>query len=158
MSTEPRQHEERSPLWSAIAGLRDLARKSKSPTRHQARDLLLVLGAEIRTGDPREVEESIAALGRITPTFGDRWPMVVAEELALACTEHVRSVEPRFLDHPQYDFEYTLAARERLELRLCAAEKLGSPATPGWLAQVARADALLAASLERRGKTRREGR
>ena len=31
----------------------------------------------------------------------------------MACTEHVQSVDPRYLDLPNYDFEYTRAARER---------------------------------------------
>lgn len=139
----------------AVAALRSLAQKGKPPTRHHARDLLLALGQAIQSGEEREVSRSIESLQEFLPALGEIWRTVVADELTLACTEHVRSVEPRYLDHPSYDFEYTIAARERLELRLCAAAKLGLPATPEGLKQVARADALLASSLERRSKRER---
>jgi hypothetical protein len=139
-------------LEDAVAAVRALAEKRKAPTRHHVRDLLLALGAAIRAGEESEVTRAHAALSVIVPAFGPRWPAVVADELALACTEHVRSVDPRYLDHPRYDFEYTVAARERLELRLRAAQRLGLPATSEWLARVARADAQLAASMKRRRK------
>ena len=156
MSAENREPERGELLQNALDALRRLAQKGESPTRHQVRDLLLALGAEIRSGDTRAVEGAIESLHPILPAFGESWRTAVADEISLACTEHVRSVEPRYLDHPRYDFEYTIAARDRLELRLCAAEKLGLAATREWLVQVARADALLTSSLERRSK--REGR
>jgi hypothetical protein len=145
----------REALTEALAELEELAQQGKIPTRHHARDLLLALGAEMRTGNSREIERAVEAVQRLAPAsspFGDRWRAAVAEEMALSCTEHVRSVDPKYIDHPRYDFEYTIEARERLELRLRAAEKLGVPTSEPWLAQVARADALLATRLERRSR------
>ena len=158
MKPENCEPESRELLKMALIELRTSAQQGKAPTRHQARDLLLALGAEIRADESPAVEQAVQSLHLLvssSSTFGEGWRAAVADEISLACTEHVRSVEPRYLDHPHYDFEYTVAARERLELRLRAAEKLGLAAAPQLLAQVVRADALLAASLERRSKRAR---
>jgi len=139
--------EHRDALRAALESLRTSAQKSRAPTRHQARDLLLALGAALRAEDEAEIAAASAAMQSLeasSSSFRDRWRAAIADELTLACTEHVRSVDPRYLEHPHYDWEYTIAARERLELRLRAAAKLGLPATAAQLAQVARADALLA--------------
>jgi hypothetical protein len=137
-------------LEHALSALRALSIQRKAPTRHHARDLLLALGEAIRSGDEPRVERTLDDLRSIAPALGARWPAAVADELALACTEHVRSVDPRYLDHPQYDFEYTRSARDKLDLRLRAAERIRLPATAEWMSQVERADALLAEALQRR--------
>jgi hypothetical protein len=147
--------ERRESLEEMLLELRAAAKERKSPTRHEARDLLLALGAAMRAEDTRAIEAAAEALKELeasSSTFRDRWRAAVAEELSLACTEHVRSVEPRYIDHPRYDFEYTISARDRLELRLRAAEKLGHAVAEGWMSQVTRADALLATALARRSK------
>jgi hypothetical protein len=144
--------EHRDALRAALESLRTSAQKSRAPTRHQARDLLLALGAALRADDEVEIDAASTALRSLeasSSSFRDRWRAAIADEITLACTEHVRSVDPRYLEHPQYDWEYTIAARERLELRLRAAAKLGFPAAAAQLAQVARADALLAGRQER---------
>ena len=73
----------------------------------------------------------------------------IAEELTLACTEHVRSCDPKYLGLPKYDFPYTVAARHRLEARLRAAAELDMPADEALLEQVARADDILEPYLRR---------
>ena len=143
------------PLSRALDALREAAARGRDPTRHQARELLLALGAALTSGATGEAESAAVALENLVASkaaFRDRWRAAVADELALACAEHVHSVDARFLDHPHYDWEYTTKARERLELRLRAAERLGVPADPSHRARVERADRELAAAAERRAK------
>jgi hypothetical protein len=156
MTDENSPSSDRDTLEQAVSALRVLAEKRKAPSRHHVRDLLIALGEALLGGAETEAVQAIHALQSITPAFGERWNSVLADELALACTEHVRSVDPRYIHNAQYDFEYTIEARERLELRLRAAERLGSPATPHWSAEVRRADALLAEALKRRAQRERK--
>jgi hypothetical protein len=70
--------------------------------------------------------------------------------MELSCTEHVQAIDPRYLDHPRYDFDYTVQARQRLEMRFNALDLLGVDADEVLLAQVARADAILEPYLQRK--------
>ena len=161
MNWQERTAETPDRLQAAISRLEALLKEKRGPTRHDARELLIALGEMLGAGPEAEIEDGVEAVARITSsdsTFAAAWRAAVADELSLACTEHVRSVDPRYLELPRYDFEYTLAARERLEHRLRAAERLGLPATTAWLEQVARADRLLAERLERRPGRERNGR
>ena len=83
-------------------------------------------------------------MSRIGEATGDGWSEAVRAEVSLACAEHVHSVDPRYLDLPNYDLSYTRAARERLQARLAAAGALGIDVPETLLEGVRRADELLA--------------
>jgi hypothetical protein len=74
--------------------------------------------------------------------FRQAWDLAVRDELAMACTEHIRSVDPRYLDHPAYDLAYTLEARRLLEARLKGAEGTGIVLDEALSAGIRRADSL----------------
>jgi hypothetical protein len=125
----------------AVADLADWVRQKKKPTRHHARSVLIALGRlPDLPGNGTSWRERIKAA--VHP-LEEAWEAAVQDELMLACTEHVTSVDPRYLDHPRYDFEYAIRARERLEARLLSAEVLGHAVEGSLLAKVERADAQL---------------
>lgn len=130
-------------LETAIAALEARASASRPPTRHEARAILLALGQALAEGRDAAVEVAAGRLAKLPEPFHPGWHAAVREELAMAVTEYVRSVDPRYLAHPEYDLAYTLDARRRLELRLRAAERLGLPADRPTAESVARADVLL---------------
>lgn len=140
-------------LEGAIRRLEELAKKRRRPDRFDARELLIALGERLRESDAgaptaaADVERVEALGGRLGPA----WPRAVREELELAGTEYVRSVDARYLALADYDFEYTLSARERLEARLLAARALGIEPAGKLESAVERADARLARALEGRG-------
>jgi hypothetical protein len=127
---------------AALAEIAARKLKKKNVTRFQARSLLIVLGEALLAEDAsvREAIDSVRALVVESP---EAWREAVDEEFSLAATEHVRSCEPRYLKMPQYDFEYTVGARHRLEARLRAAVEIDLPIDETLLEQIARADALL---------------
>ena len=142
-------------LSEMLVELQQLARKRKdrTPNRYHARAVLLGLG-ELALAEPPEEGERAAAewvprLQRAMRPFDGGFERAIVEELALAAAEHARGVDPRFLDHPRYDFAYTIAARERLERRLVAAQLLGVEPDEALLERVAGADRLLEPYLER---------
>ena len=121
-----------------------LAKKpNKAPSRFVARDLLLALGEVALDGDPASVESDVAALRTALEPVDDAWRKSLGQEMELACTEHVQAIDPRYLDHPRYDFQYTVQARQRLEMRFSALDLLGVEVDEALLGQVARADAIL---------------
>jgi hypothetical protein len=144
----------RRELDTALAGLERWVLGRKKPTRHQARAVLVALGAWIEAERPAEeaVQAVRARIERGVAPLAEAWEAAVLDELILACTEHVRSVDPRHLTHPRYDLEYTVHARERLEARLVAASALGASPSEELLDRVARADEILRAHLERRAR------
>ena len=164
MSDAPRESSQ-DPAARLEAALAELQRdlRAKQPVhRYHARALLVPLGELILAGEeaaaretdggPRngapageDLAEAWTARVReaVTP-LEERWTAAASEELALACAEHVQGVDPRFLDHPGYDFVYTVRARERLEARLRACGALDVELPEGLLARVAEADARLA--------------
>ncbi len=121
--------------------------KKRRPDRYDARALLVPLGlllldaGDADAGLSEVVERARDAGGRL----GERWAEAVAGELSLACAEHVHAVDPRYLDLPNYDFEYTRRARRRLEARLRAATHLGLELPTALLGGVRAADERLAA-------------
>jgi hypothetical protein len=133
-------------LEAAIRALQELRARERPPDHRDARALLVELGLRL-LGAP-EGATDLEHARRATEALGEAWLTAAREELALAATEYVRSVDPRFLELPNYDFEYTLAARERLEARLVAAKALGLAPGTRTLRKVERADALLAKRLE----------
>lgn len=130
-------------LETALLGLEGLVKNKRRPTRHHARDILLPLGHLILEQGPDGLRKPVERIERATSTVTEEWARAVQDELTLACTEHVQSVDPRYLQHPRYDFDYTVAARERLEARLRAASELSLAPSEELLQRVAQADALL---------------
>lgn len=135
--------EEPSPaLEAALTELDAAAKRKHRPTRQHARALLIALGERL----PDEPELLPVVSQRLERTLGplrEAWEAALLDELLLACTEHVRSCDPRYFGHPRYDWEYTLVARAQLEARLRAAHALGVPLDAALLRKVERADALL---------------
>jgi len=144
-------------LETSLTELGAWIRSKKKPTRHHARAVLVSLGRWMEDESPPE--DATAAIGdrlvQLVRPLGEAWEAAVHDELILACTEHVQSVDPRYLDHPRYDFAYTVAAREALEARLRAASALGMSPTEELLDKVTRADALLLPYLGNQHEDRR---
>ena len=124
-------------------------RKGRGPNRWHARPLLLALGQALLEGRIAEAEQLEQQLRSIPAPHRDTWVEAVLEELNLAVTEHVHSADPRYLSRPDYDWGYTLAAREGLEARLRAAEALDIETPPALVEQVLKADERLAPFLNR---------
>ena len=120
-----------------LTELKQLGAKKRQPNRFHARELLTALG-ELILAEGTEVPEVEQVRVAVNPF--DDWEKAVAEEMSLACTEHVQGVDPRFLDHPRFDFDYLVAARERLEARFAAIEALGLQTSEDLLNRVAEAD------------------
>ena len=142
-------HEE---LEEALRSLQTLVKRKQAPSRYDARRLLLALGALLSTGEAFEVEAVQQRMRKILEGFEDPgvWEQAVQQEMELACSEHVLGVDPRYLDHPRFDFEYVVQARERLEMRFLALESLEAELDPSWSERVAEADERLAPYLEAR--------
>lgn len=144
-------------LAEVAAGLR---RKRWAPDRFLAREILLALGelalaaeggASSGEAGPQEQAQAWAARVRTAlEPAAEAFAQAVAEELDLAATEHTLAVNPRFLDHPRYDLDYTVLARERLEARLAAADLLGLEPEEALLERVAEADRVLEPYLDAR--------
>ncbi len=144
-------------LEAALAELAAALRKKRKPSRFHARAILVALGEQILVEDGARVTAGVARVAELVRELAADWEAVVREELELAATEFVRSVDPRFLSHPRYDFAYTVTARERLEARLSAAERLGIGPAEGLLEQVVEADELLAPHLRRLDERKQRG-
>lgn len=129
-------------LDRAIEDLGKLIRGRHGLTRHVARALLVPLGKLLNEA-PESAQERLGRLSELVAQARPDWEKVVKEELALACSEYVQSVDPRFLDHARYDFAYTIAARERLEARINAASAFDLGPEEGHLQAVVRADTIL---------------
>jgi hypothetical protein len=137
-------------LELSLADLEASVRRRKPPTRYHARAVLLAIGGRLLAGEGSELAPALQRLASTVAADPERWRKAVSDELLLACTEFVQSVDARWLDHPRYDFHYTVAARADLEARLRAAEELELSPSEDLLDRVARADALLEPYLRRR--------
>jgi len=136
-------------LREALDDLAALAGKKGLPNRYHARALLVPLGFLVQE-DADAAGAWIERIRQATAPFDEAWREAVEAELSLACAEHVHAADPRYLDLPNYDFEYTLGARERLEARLQAARVLALEVPPTLERGVERADRLLAPYVARR--------
>lgn len=136
-------------LDRALADLEACLAAKKAPTRHHARAVLVPLGERLRTGGSGGAGPWLERLKEIANRAPDAWSRAVEDELLMACTEHVRSVDPRWIRHPSYDFEYTKRAREQLGARLDALRELGFEVDRALLDRVDQADALMASRLSR---------
>jgi len=123
-------------------------RTKKTIVRQDLREVTIALGRLCLDQRESEAQVGIERLGTLAKEGGERFTQALREELVMAVTEHVRSCDPRYLDHPKYDLVYTVEARERLEARLVVAEKLGFPADEAMLEAVERADGLLQGRLD----------
>ncbi|MEM7309459.1 MAG: hypothetical protein AAF682_22445 [Planctomycetota bacterium] len=146
-------HPDEQALEEALTALEQLSKRKKAPGRWEARALLVPLGMLLQARG----EEALATpLGRARAAAGadaKSWAEAVTEELSLACAEHIQGVDPRYLDLPNFDFDYVLQARERLEARLVAARALGVEAPKQLAEQVTEADARLKPYLDARRKS-----
>ncbi|MBK7642203.1 MAG: hypothetical protein IPJ19_04015 [Planctomycetes bacterium] len=111
--------------------------------RLHARGVLLAIGERILAADELGATALVDRLRAIVAARETDWLAAVRDEILMAATEHVRSVDPRFLARPDYDLTYTVDAREALEARLRAAEALSIEVEPALLERLAAADRLL---------------
>lgn len=133
------------------AAIDELVRRKKSkevPDRQLVRLAILALGRLVLGGDGNAARELAKELNAAAEPHGERWTEAVESEMGLAVAEHVHSADPRYLDLATYDFEYAIAARERLEARLQALEVLGLSVAETLLEQVEAADQRLRPYLE----------
>ena len=131
----------------------ELQRRLKSkeiPDRQLVRFAFLALGQIALEEGQVEARSIGSELKAAAEEHADHWSEAVSSEMALAVAEHVGGVDPRFLDMPSYDFNYTVTARERLEARLQAMEALGYEVAEELLDQISDADERLAPYLARR--------
>ncbi|NOT29598.1 MAG: hypothetical protein HOP15_04010 [Planctomycetes bacterium] len=129
----------------ALANLERLVRAGQAPSHYVARHVLLALGQALREGQEAcgpWVERARTA-GR---EGGESWRQAVQDELTLACGEFAQCLDPRYLNLPNYDREYTRSARARLEDRLRSARELGFEPSPREIEVLELADRVLAAS------------
>jgi len=146
--------QEPNPSQELDAALRDLealaARPAPRPDRYLARALLVPLGLLVIEGSLEGLEPTLDRVARAAAKLGEPWTEAVVEELRLASAEYVLSVDPRSLDLPDYDFRYTVEARERLEARLVACDLLSIALPPELAGRVRAADEILEPYLEAR--------
>ena len=130
-------------LELALAELERLAGKGRKPSHRHARDLLVPLGQLLLETGAGELDPVLGRIEGLVEPLGKSWQEALEAELRMACTEHCQAVDLRFLSLPNYDFDYTVRARELLEARLLAADALGHLIEAGLLGRVQQADATL---------------
>jgi hypothetical protein len=130
-------------LEVAIAALEALAALKGPLTRHDVRPVLVGIGSSLAEASAADIQASRMRFLALTQGFRQAWEVAVRDELAMACTEHIRSVDPRYLDHPAYDLAYTVEARRVLKARLKGAEVTGVVLDDALSAGIRRADSLL---------------
>jgi hypothetical protein len=138
-------------LETALRSLEEAGRKGWIPSHYLAREVLLALGRWIREHGAAPADPWVGRAREAGRALGGGWTQAVAAELSMACAEFAQSVDPRYLDLPDYDLDYTLEARARLEDRLVAARELGSRPADREAEIVGMADQVLAAHLRRKG-------
>lgn len=141
------EEDPREALAKALARLEDLRRKKRRPERRDVRAALIPLGELLLSGDADG--RQLAERARPSLVGWAEGKAMADSELALACAEHVHSVDPRYLGLASYDLEYVLDARERLRARMSAAEILGLSVPSALARAVGEADARLEAYLAR---------
>ncbi|MCB9914722.1 MAG: hypothetical protein H6828_06170 [Planctomycetes bacterium] len=134
---------------AAVDELRRRVKREEALDRFLARALLVSLG-RMELEEPGSAGELAREVRETTAPVREAWEAALEAEMAMAGTEHVRSVDPRYLDQPIYDFEYTVAARERLEARFVAAGLLEYEVDEALLDRVAEADRILQPYLDAR--------
>ena len=130
-------------LPAALELLRQAVDKPGNLDRHVVRAVLVPLGALVMGPGDEDRDAILTEIRELVGPAERAWLEALAFELKLAASEHIQSVDLRYLSRPDYDFDYTIRARERLEARLVAAEALGWPADEELVQRVRRADATL---------------
>ena len=135
----------------AVASLEGLARRKGKPGHHLARDVLLTIGQAMREGGAGSCAGLLERARMAGELAGPAWREAVQTELTLACGEFAQGVDPRYLGLPNYDLEYTRAARSRLADRLEVARELGFGLEPREAQVLELADRVLARHVAARG-------
>lgn len=129
-------------LEKAIGDLEAAVRaKGRGPGRWEARAVLIPLGRLILARGATALADQVQRIREAGERRKEAWDAALHEELALACAEHVQGTDPRYLALPNFDWEYVLPARERLEARAVAARALGAGPGEALWSQVLEADA-----------------
>jgi len=144
-------------LAAALSEFALLRKNKKAPGHRMARAVLVPLGEILLEGTTEGLDATLGEIARLTEDCSEEWAKAVDAELRMAAEEHCASVDPRYLEHPRYDFAYTVSARERLEARLRAIELLGLLVPEDLLDRVGKADEVLEPFLERADRARRDG-
>lgn len=138
-----------APETDLEAALRALETAGKTPPgRWEARAILVPLGLLLQARGREALSDALQRLEEALNDHRDSWRKAVEEELSLACAEHIQGVDPRYLSLPNFDWDYLMEARERLEARKVAAEALQIPLPAHLWAQVLSTDERLAPHLE----------
>lgn len=130
-------------LPAAIELLRKAVERPGALDRQVVRALLVPLGALLLDPGDLDLAPFLAEVRELVGPAEKAWREALEFELTLAASEHIQGVDLRYLNRPDYDFEYTIGARQRLAARFAAAEALGWPADAELLQRVRRADATL---------------
>lgn len=142
------------PTKELDAALEDLSKlkgtKRPSPTRYHARALLVPFGMLAHEGG--EMGAVIEIIKALTSECQEAWLQAVKDEMQLASAEYCCSIDARYLGSPDYDFDYTISARERLEARLLACDTLGYELPDGLRDNVQRCDTVFEPFLRELGK------
>jgi len=129
-------------LAAALTELEAIGKSGKRrPGRWEARALLIPLGRLVLARGEAALASEVARAKAAVEPCADAWAAAIREELSLSCAEHVQGTEERYLTLPNFDWEYVLTARERLEARVVAARALGEAPPEVLWAQVGEADA-----------------
>jgi hypothetical protein len=136
-------------LQEALAAIEALLRDKKSPSRYEARALLLPLGALILEGEATGLSVTLGHVGSLIEPHKEEWSVAIADEMGLAGDEFCLSVNADYLKHPRYDFAYAATSREQLEQRIQAAEHLGFPVSEALLARIEESDVIFEPYLEK---------
>lgn len=138
-----------APLPDVLAEVQAWVGRGRAPTRQHARGVLVGLGLAILDGRAGDEADGFARVAAWIARAPEAWKAAFDSELAMAVTEHVRSADARWIAKPEYDWDYVLDARHRLEARLACAEQLQVEVPEELLEAIARADSVLAPHLER---------
>jgi hypothetical protein len=140
-----------APEEELAAALRHLAARRGSLGRWDAREVLVPLGRLVLARGADGCAEDLQRVRAAVGPAQEAWEAAVREELSLACAEHIQGTDPRFIGLPNFDWDYVLEARERLEARAAAARALGGEPPAGLWGEVLAADRRV--EVERRRRT-----
>lgn len=135
-------------LARALDELAELWAGKRPPNRFDVRALFIPLGALVAEqgldGLPSDLSGLLDQATTTIRADSEPWQTALHEELAYAADEFCLSVDPRYLDLPNYDFTYTRHSRCALEHRIRAARHLELTLPDGLEARISESDAALA--------------
>ena len=136
-------------LQAAMKAIAAMAKEERTPSRYDARMLLLPLGALIMEADSAGLSVTLADISKVVSAENEAWATAIADELGLAGDEFCLSINPDYLKHPRYDFAYAAASRQQLEQRIQAAEHLGFPLSEVLVGRIREADEMFEPYLDK---------